>query len=647
MSLTETGVINAGEFSYGLIKTAEFNFHGIADNYIFCILPLIGYSVSYLCSSYHLICSFAVCGKLENVIAFNKTGSCESAVAVLFDVLPACAFISGELNSGFCTVKGSIEIKGCGIFKRIHCVKLCIPFISRADRFHGKLALCAAHIDNHKACTLRIGGTVKSGITGAAADFYGVIAHFDNCNAFGNALNVHPVGLFALAGITGAAIDSRRHFNMAAAGEHSIIEVRLDHDVCGIAVDNLPCAAICTQTEGFAYAKGEIILSVDVHQSAGFHTLCKHSAVNIVYGAFGVFTFPKGHSNIFILIKVKITRFGYFTVHRNTVGVIAFCFTELISNGSVSVIFGGSSKLFNIKVFNLAENSYICALRCGYGVIGTSNKGKALILSCGCSLVKYLVYGICNAIILGKLFAEIYSPVIKQSVTMGMKQSRSYDLLFIIDILCAGNNFLHFTGVNINGVISDCFYLFIGGVVVNSYKSHLLLAVNRLAVGADFYADRRFKGHSAELLIILSINGAIGIHTLGNDHFVNMVFADHSFIGDFFRRKSGFAVLVAIEGYVNGGGSNIHGDGVFIFAHSRENIAAVSAFAVLALGAGFISGADNIVALCAFYGFGVVAVVFGNIGGMFLISGADFLAGADNLAALFAGNGHGVVAVAL
>ena len=162
VSFTKSGVINAGEFSYGLIKTAEFNFYGIADNYIFCILPLIGYSVSYLCGSYHLICGFAVCGKLENVIAFNKTGSSESAVAVLFDVLPACAFIGGKLNGGFCTVKGSIEIKGCGIFKRIHCVKLCIPFISRTDRFHGKLILCAAYIDNHNACTLRIGGSVNS-----------------------------------------------------------------------------------------------------------------------------------------------------------------------------------------------------------------------------------------------------------------------------------------------------------------------------------------------------------------------------------------------------------------------------------------------------------------------------------------------------
>ena len=256
----------------------------------------------------------------------------------------------------------------------------------------------------------------------------------------------------------------------------------------------------------------------------------------------------------------------------------------------------------------MAENSYICALRCGYGVIGTSNKGKALILSCGCSFVKYLVYCIRNAIILGKLFAEIYSPVIKQSVAMGMKQSRSYDLLFIIDILCAGNNFLHFTGVNINGIISDCFYLFIGGVVVNSYKSHLLLGVNGVAVGADFYADRRFKGHSAELMIIRSINRAVGIHALGNGHFVNMIFAVNAFIGDFFRRKSGFAVLIAVECNIYGGGCDFHGDGVFIFTRSRENIAAVNALAVLALGAVFISGADNLTALFAGNSHGVFAV---------------------------------------
>ena len=233
---------------------------------------------------------------------------------------------------------------------------------------------------------------------------------------------------------------------------------------------------------------------------------------------------------------------------------------------------------------------------------------------------------------------------------MCKKKSRSNDKIVktvVIDVLCTGNNALHFAGHNVNGIIADFLNLGVLGVVVDSYKGHLLLAVNRLAVGADFYADRRFKGHSAKLLIICGINGAIGIHTLGNGHFVNMIFAVNAFIGDFFRRKSGFAVLIAVECNIYGGGRDFHGDGVFIFAHSRKNIAAVSAFAILALGAGFISGADNIVALCAFYGFGVVAVVFGNIGGMFLISGANFLAGADNLAALFAGNGHGVVAVAL
>ena len=233
---------------------------------------------------------------------------------------------------------------------------------------------------------------------------------------------------------------------------------------------------------------------------------------------------------------------------------------------------------------------------------------------------------------------------------MCKKKSRSNDKIVktvVIDVLCTGNNALHFAGHNVNGIIADFLNLGVLGVVVDSYKGHLLLAVNRLAVGADFYADRRFKGHSAELMIIRSINRAVGIHALGNGHFVNMIFAVNAFIGDFFRRKSDFAVLIAVECNIYGGGRDFHGDGVFIFARSRENIAAVNAFAVLALGAGFISGADNIVALCAFYGFGVVAVVFGNIGGMFLISGADFLAGADNLAALFAGNGHGVVAVAL
>ena len=233
---------------------------------------------------------------------------------------------------------------------------------------------------------------------------------------------------------------------------------------------------------------------------------------------------------------------------------------------------------------------------------------------------------------------------------MCKKKSRSNDKIVktvVIDVLCTGNNALHFAGHNVNGIIADFLNLGVLGVVVDSYKGHLLLVVNRLAVGADFYADRRFKGHSAKLMIIRSINRAVGIHALGNGHFVNMIFAVNAFINNLVGCKSGFAVLIAIECNIYGGGRDFHGDGVFIFAHSRKNIAAVSAFAILALGAGFISGADNIVALCAFYGFGVVAVVFGNIGGMFLISGANFLAGADNLAALFAGNGHGVVAVAL
>ena len=91
---------------------------------------------------------------------------------------------------------------------------------------------------------------------------------------------------------------------MAAAGEHGIVEVRLDHNICGIAVYNLPCAAVCAKSEGFAYTKREIILSVDIHQGAGFHTLCKYSAVNIVYGAFGVFAFPKGHGNILVFRSI-------------------------------------------------------------------------------------------------------------------------------------------------------------------------------------------------------------------------------------------------------------------------------------------------------------------------------------------------------
>ena len=191
---------------------------------------------------------------------------------------------------------------------------------------------------------------------------------------------------------------------------------------------------------------------------------------------------------------------------------------------------------------------------------------------------------------------------------MCVEQGRSYNSAISIDILRTGNNALHFAGININGVISDCFYIIISGVVVDSYKGHLLLAVNRLAVGANLSSYRRFKGHSAEIVVILGINRAVGIHTLGNSHFVNMIFVDHAFIGDFFRRKRGFSVLIAVECNIYGGGSNVHGDGVLFIPGCRESIAAVNAFAVLALGAGFVGSADNLAALFAGNGHGVVAV---------------------------------------
>ena len=177
---TKSRVINAGEFGYGLIKTAEFNFHGIADNYIFCIFPLIGYSVSYLCSSYHLICSFAVCGKLENVIAFNKTGSSESAVAVLFDVLPACAFIGGKLNFRHRAVKRCGKVKGRCIFKGVHRVIFGIPCVFHARSFQRKLACVLADSDDNKACTFGVGCAIGSRKGSSAYNINSVIAYFKN-----------------------------------------------------------------------------------------------------------------------------------------------------------------------------------------------------------------------------------------------------------------------------------------------------------------------------------------------------------------------------------------------------------------------------------------------------------------------------------
>ena len=611
-------------------------------------MSFVGYGISYLCGSYYLICSFAVCGKFKDVVSFNKTGSGESAVAVLCNVLPACALIGGKLNGGFCFTKGRSKVKVCGIFKRIYGIKLCIPFVCTADSLHRKLVFSTANIYNYNAGTFRVGCSVNSGVLSAAADSDSVIGHFKDGKTFGNAFNIHPVALFACAGVARTVICRGSNFDMLAAGNYGVVEVRLDHNVRGIAVDNLPCAAVCTKSEGFANAEGKVILSIYVQHNACFHTVNHICIGNGIFCALRIFVRRKGYGDIFIFFCVKITCFGYFAFHRNTVHKVSARSTKYAGNGSVFVFGGGSNgELFNVEVFNLIEESHRCALRCSYGVINKVVKNKGFVLSSSQIFAKCCVRGGRNTIILGELFAEVYSPVIKQCVAMSEKKSRSYNSAVIIDVLCTGDNALHFAGHNVDGVIADCFYIFIGGVVVDSYKGNLLLAVNRLAVRADFYADRRFKGHSAKLLIICGINGAVGIHTLGNSHFVNMVFADHAFINNLVGCKGVFAVLVAIEGYVNGGGSDIHGDGVFIFARSRENIAAVNAFAVLALGAGFISGADNVVALCAFYGFGVVAVVFGNIGGMFLISGADFLAGADNLAALFAGNGHGVVAVAL
>ena len=438
---------------------------------------------------------------------------------------------------------------------------------------------------------------------------------------------------------------------MLAAGNYGVVEIRLDHNVRGITVDNLPCAAVCTESEGFTNAEGKVVLSVDVYHGAAFHTPFKVGAGNIIFCAFGVFIFRKRYGNVLISAAIKIAGSGYFAFHGNAVGKVAADCTKCMCNSSILVFGSGrNGHFFNIEILNLAEEFYGCALGCSYSVINKRVKNEGLLYCFAGTFAESVVDGKCNAISFGKLLVKSDFPVIKQCIAVCEKKSRSHDeivVTVVVDVLSTGNNALHFAGHNVDGVIADFLHLGVLGVVVDSYKGHLLLAVNRLAVRADFYADRCFKGHSAEVVVVLGINRAVGIHTGRNGDFVNMVIAAYAFINNLVGCKGVLCVLVAVEGYVDSRRSNVQGDGVLFIPGCRESIAAVNAFAVAASGAGFLAGADNIVALCTFYGFGVIAVVFGNIGGMFLVSGAGFLAGADNFAALFAGNGYGVVTVAL
>ena len=287
-----------------------------------------------------------------------------------------------------------------------------------------------------------------------------------------------------------------------------------------------------------------------------------------------------------------------------------------MGNGSVVVFGGGGNrKLFNIKVLNLVKESYGCALGCCYGVVGKSAEGKEFVLSAVYTLAEGVVNRKRYAIGFGKFLVKSDLPVIKQCVAVCEKKSRSYNSAFVIDVLRTGNNALHFAGHNVDGVIADRFYIAVGGVVVDSYKGHLLVVMNRLAIRADFSADRCFKGHSAEVLVILGINRTVGIHTGGNGDFVNMVFfVDHAFINNLVGCKGVFAVLVAVEGHIYGGRGNVHGDGVF-FTGVRKNISAMNTFAVCASGTGFLGGADSFAALFAGNGHGVVAVAFCGVGG--------------------------------
>ena len=302
VSLTISGVINAGEFGDRLIKSVEYKSDVVA--YIGCIAATgnIFNSIGHFCSSHYLIYSLAVRSELENVVASDKSCCGKAAVCVLADVLPACALIGRKLNGGFCFVKSCVERESRRIGKGINSVVLGIPSIFCTDSIHGKPAAVAADIDNNKAGTLGIGCAVCSGIAGAAADFDGVIFDFEDNKTLGNAFDVHPVGLFANAGVTCAAVGRGRHFDMLSAGNYGVAEVRLDHNVPGIVVDNLPCAAVCAKSEGFANAEGKVILSVDIYHCAGFYARCKDGAGNIIFCAFRVLIFRKGYGDILVSV---------------------------------------------------------------------------------------------------------------------------------------------------------------------------------------------------------------------------------------------------------------------------------------------------------------------------------------------------------
>ena len=163
---------------------------------------------------------------------------------------------------------------------------------------HRKLIFRSAYIDYNKRGALGVCCAIGSGILGygrCRTDFDSVIADLNYCNTFGNAFNIHPVAVFAGSGIAGATVGCRGHSDMLAAGDYFVIEIRLNHNISGIAVDNLPCTTVGTQAEGFADTEGKLILRIDINKDAAFNTLFHLGAIHLVYGALRIFIIRKSN----------------------------------------------------------------------------------------------------------------------------------------------------------------------------------------------------------------------------------------------------------------------------------------------------------------------------------------------------------------
>ena len=309
--ITVTGVINTGNFGHRLIQTSENNACGIADIYLACIFSCkIGYGICKLCRSYDLVCGFSVCGKFKDIVALEKPCCRKASVTVYGNVLPALALIGGKLNGGSISSESGGEIKGCRIFKGVNRIKFGVPFMVGILCRHRKLAFRSADIYYNKCGSFWVGCAVGAGVSGSGISalpscggtyFDCIIAYFKDCNACRNALDIHPVAVFAGSGVAGAAVGNRGHSYMLAAGNYFVIKIRLDHNIIGITVDDLPCGTIGAQTESFSDAEGKLVFGVDINKSAALDTLCHLGIFHYIFRALGIFVLAKGNDKFLLL----------------------------------------------------------------------------------------------------------------------------------------------------------------------------------------------------------------------------------------------------------------------------------------------------------------------------------------------------------